>query len=162
MRAKYTATDIAYWFLGAIDREAGDAVTHLKLQKLIYYAQAWSLARRNVPLFDEELQAWAHGPVAESVFQEFRGSSWDALPAPKTVPAIAEVDESQLRDTLDVYGEYSAKQLERMTHSEAPWLTARGDISPEARSNTAIDKGLMAQFYRDLYDRAENEPGKAA
>lgn len=164
MSAPYTASDIANWFLGAIDRDAGDAITHLKLQKLIYYAQAWSLAlpKRGYPLFDEDLQAWAHGPVAESVFRDHKGNSWDALPAPDKVPEIAPDDEAHLQEILSVFGEFSAKQLERMTHNEDPWLVTRGDLPPEARSNAPIDKGLMAAFYRDLYERAENEPGQAS
>ena len=53
-----TALQIADWFAGAIDREAGDSITHLKLQKLVYYAQAWFLALNDKPLFEEEMQAW--------------------------------------------------------------------------------------------------------
>lgn len=156
MGARYKASEIANWFLAAIDRDAGDAITHLKLQKLVYYAQAWSLAipERDKPLFDEEIQAWAHGPVAESVFHEFKGSSWEALPAPEIAPEIDEDDEEFLHEILAVFGEYSGKQLERMTHSEDPWKAARGDLPPEARSNTVIDKKLMMEFYRDLYERA--------
>jgi uncharacterized phage-associated protein len=158
MPAPYSASQIANWILGAIDRTSGDSITHLKLQKLIYYAQAWSLAlpNRSCALFDEEMQAWAHGPVAESVFQEYRGSGWDALPAPDEVPDIAEADEDHLKEILAIFGEYSAKHLERMTHNEEPWLQARGDLSPEARSNAIIPKEYMADFYRDLYEKAEN------
>ena len=164
MAAKYTASDIANWFLGAIDRDSGDSITHLKLQKLIYYAQAWSLAlpSRGYPLFDEDLQAWAHGPVAESVFHQHKGSSWDALPAPAEVPEIAEEDAGHLQEILSVFGEFSAKQLERMTHNEAPWLYARGDLPAEARSNAPIDKETMAKFYRELYERAGDEQGQEA
>lgn len=164
MAARYTASDIANWFLGAIDRDSGDAITHLKLQKLIYYAQAWSLAlpSRGYPLFDEDLQAWAHGPVAESVFHQHKGNAWDALPAPAEMPDIAEDDAEHLQEILSVFGEFSAKQLERMTHSEAPWLEARGDLPVEARSNAPIDKGLMAAFYRELYERAGDEQGQEA
>lgn len=164
MPAAYTASDIANWFLGAIDRDAGDAITHLKLQKLVYYAQAWSLAlpKRGYPLFDEEIQAWAHGPVAESVFHEHKGNAWEALAVPERAPEIAQDDAEHLQEILSVFGEYSAKQLERMTHNEAPWLAARGDLPPEARSNDVIDKRHMAAFYRELYERAENEPRQAA
>ena len=52
-------TDVANWFTCNIDREVGDSITHLKLQKLIYYAQAWSLALKGKTLFEEEIQAWA-------------------------------------------------------------------------------------------------------
>jgi len=34
-------SDIARWFINRADRLAGDDMTHLKLQKLIYFAQAW-------------------------------------------------------------------------------------------------------------------------
>lgn len=155
MRAPYTAIQIAKWILSAIDRNSGDSITPLKLQKLIYYAQAWSLAlpERGYPLFDEEMQAWAHGPVAESVFHEFKGAGWDALPAPEEVPAIREADEAHLREIISVFGEFSAKHLERMTHSEDPWLYARGDLPPEARSNAIIPKEHMAAYYGGLYRR---------
>jgi uncharacterized phage-associated protein len=158
MPAPYTASQIAKWLLGAIDRESGDSVTHLKLQKLIFYAQAWSLALpgRGYPLFDEDLQAWAHGPVAESVFHEYKTAGWEALPAPDEVHEISEEDEAHLREILSVFGEFSAKHLERMTHSEGPWLMARGGLAPEARSNAIIPKGQMASYYGELYEQAEN------
>lgn len=155
MPAPYTASQVAGWLLGAIDRDSGDAITPLKLQKLIYYAQAWSLAlpERASALFDEDVQAWAHGPVAESVFHEYKHAGWDALPAPSEVPAIDDEDESHLREILAVFGEYSAKRLERMTHNEDPWLEARGDLAPETRSNAVISKEHMTVFYRDLYEK---------
>lgn len=164
MAARYTASDIANWFLAAIDRDAGDAITHLKLQKLIYYAQAWSLAlpSRGEPLFDEEIQAWAHGPVVESVFQQHRGGSWEALPAPDAVPEVTAEDTEHLKEILAVFGEYSAKQLERMTHSEEPWVEARGDLAPEARSNNIIPKAHMTTFYRNLYEQVEDGEQQAA
>jgi uncharacterized phage-associated protein len=156
MAAPYQAKDIAAWFLANIDRDAGDSITHLKLQKLIYYAQAWSLALREVSLFDEDLRAWAHGPVAETVFQEFKGHGWDAIPCPKEVPTIAPEDEQHLADILASYGELSAKQLEAMTHSEEPWKLARGELSPEERSNRPISKDSMISFYRDLWEKSQN------
>ena len=136
MPAPYTASQIAKWLLSAIDRDSGDSITPLKLQKLIYYAQAWSLAlpERAYPLFDEDMQAWAHGPVVESVFHEYKHAGWDALPAPDEVPEIAE-----------------------KTHHEDPWLEARGDIPPEARSNAVISKERMMDYYRGLYEKAADD-----
>ena len=61
--AKYKAEDIANFFLRAIYRDCGDAITPLKLQKLLYFAQGNYLAKYNMPLFDEDFEAWIHGPV---------------------------------------------------------------------------------------------------
>ena len=161
MPAPYTATDVADWFLGNIDRDSGDAITHLKLQKLVYYAQAWSLALRDRPLFDEDMQAWAHGPVAESIYRDHKGSGWDALPAPETAPDIGEEDSEFLATILATYGDFSAKHLERMTHREAPWLEARNGLPDEARSSEPISKSRMASFYRELYERVDDEEPQA-
>lgn len=161
MPAPYQANDVAAWFLGNIDREAGDSITHLKLQKLVYYAQAWSLALRDKPLFDEDLQAWAHGPVAESVYQTYRKSGWEALPVPSYAPDIALDDVEHLMAILSTYGDFSAKHLERMTHSEEPWLATRGDLPSEARSNVAIPKDIMARYYKALYNQVDDDEPQA-
>src|SRR4051812_40137322 len=76
----YSALDIARWFINATDRESGDDITHLKVQKLVYYAQAWSLAYFDRPLFDEDMQAWAHGPVAPTVWEQFKGLGFSSIP----------------------------------------------------------------------------------
>ena len=149
------AMDVAKWFLGKIDRDAGDSITHLKLQKLVYYAQAWSLALRGEPLFAEDFKAWAHGPVASSIYMAYRDHGWSALPVPDDVPEFDEDTEEFLSEILEVYGEYSAKALEDMTHNEDPWVNARGDLPPEARSNAVISKDEMASYYHELYE--ENE-----
>lgn len=162
MPAPYQATDIAAWFLGNIDRESGDAITHLKLQKLIYYAQAWSLALRERPLFEEDLQAWAHGPVADSVYQKYRDASWAALPPPEVVPDIDADDAEHLSTILATYGDFSAKHLERMTHAETPWLEARNGLPDEARSREPISRETMTSFYRDLYEQAAQQGSQPA
>lgn len=162
MPAPYQANDIAAWFLGNIDRESGDAVTHLKLQKLVYYAQAWSLALRDSPLFDEDMQAWAHGPVADSVYQVYRDAGWSALPAPAQMPSIAPDDAEHLSTILATYGDFSAKHLERMTHAEAPWIEARNGLPDEAWCREPILKETMARFYRELYEQTSDvEPEQA-
>lgn len=151
----YVAMDIAFWFAGSVDQESGDSITHLKLQKLVYYAQAWSLALRGEPLFEEDFQAWAHGPVVESIYRHYEGIGWNALPCPDSVPVFPEAIETHLSEVLDSYGKFSAKQLERMTHAEAPWREARGDLAPEARSNSPISKEAMREFYSALYKQSD-------
>ncbi len=146
----YTPLQIANWFLANIGREAGDLITHLKLQKLVYYAQAWSLAGRGKPLFQEDFQAWAHGPVVPSLFRAFRDHGMAPIPAPGSVPRLDEETVELLAEVLDVYGEHSAKKLEQLTHRERPWREARGDLPDEARSESVITKEAMRRFYGDL------------
>lgn len=146
----YTARQIANWFLANIDRAAGDLITHLKLQKLVYYAQAWSLASRGVPLFNEDIQAWAHGPVAPSVFRAFRAYGMDPIPAPAQVPKLDPETVELLDEILDVYGEHSARKLEKLTHREKPWREARGDLPEEESSSAVISKEAMRTFYGNL------------
>lgn len=156
MGVKYKAVEIAKWFVGNIDRDAGDSITPLKLQKLVYYAQAWSLALLSRPLFDEDFQAWAHGPVVESVYQEYRKCGWNAIPPSGEQVELDEETTSHVQSILDVYGDYSAKHLEAMTHCEKPWIEARGALAPEARSTNVIRKDRMADFYKSLFEKADN------
>jgi len=150
----YTPNQIADWFLARVDRDAGDSITHLKLQKLVYYAQAWALALLGQPLFDEDFQAWAHGPVVRSLFDRFNGSGWDALDRPESAPEIDEETEELLEEVFRVYGEHAAKTLERLTHGEAPWIAARGDCAPEERCTSVISKESMQAFYQSKYQAA--------
>lgn len=142
------ARDVANWFLGRIDRPAGDSISNLKLQKLVYYAQAYYLAHHGKPLFDEELQAWTHGPVAPSVYREFKRYGYDSIPAPTGEAKFDAQIESFLTSILNVFGGYTGKALELMTHDETPWLETRKGLAPEASSEKSISKDIMRDFYR--------------
>ena len=148
--AMHTPLDIANWFLAAIDREAGDSITHLKLQKLVYYAQAWSLVLRNTPLFDDDFQAWTHGPVIPNLYDQFKSYGWDALPLPERIRTLPAEVVGVLEDVQRVYGDCSARHLETLTHQELPWQEARGDLPLELRSTVPISKETMRTYYTDL------------
>lgn len=152
--APYTALDIAKWFVNATDRESGDDITHLKVQKLIYYAQGWALALVGEPLFKEDLQAWAHGPVAPSVWNEYREYGYAPLPPTKSRKKIDSRTIRLLESVNENYGIYTAKKLEKMTHKEMPWIEARGDDPPEVRSTAPISKKTMKKFFADIRDNA--------
>ena len=154
---KKSASDIADWFLAKIDREAGDAVTHLKLQKLVYYAQAWTLALLGHPLIEEEFEAWAHGPCVPSLWERFRHHGWEALPEPDSAPDLPEDIRELLGEVLDVYGNLSAKYLEELVCKESPWKEARDGLPPEVRSENVIRKQMMADYYKELYHISADE-----
>ncbi|BCB20295.1 type II toxin-antitoxin system antitoxin SocA domain-containing protein [Bosea sp. ANAM02] len=139
-------TAVATWFVNAADRSAGEVITHLKVQKLVYYADAWFLANFDRALINEHMQAWAHGPVSASVYQKYRGKGFEPLP-PERAVALPDALLPFLKAIQNEYGQYTAKRLEQMTHEEAPWHMARGNLPPEARCTQPIDKLLMRNFY---------------
>ncbi len=146
-----SALDVAKYFLCRIDRDAGDTISPLKLQKLVYYAQAWSLVLRDKPLFSEKIQAWSHGPVVYEVWNTYKEHRHTAIPAPDAddLCALDFIDDELevLEEVWNVYGELSARQLEHLTHTESPWLDARKGVDPGERSQEVISHEKMKSYY---------------
>src|ERR1700691_5661883 len=84
----YAALDIAKWFINVTDRESGDDITHLKVQKLVYYAQGWALAYFDKPFFDEAMEAWVHGPVTPTVWENLKKFRLESIPVQKVARKI--------------------------------------------------------------------------
>jgi uncharacterized phage-associated protein len=147
------AQRVGRWFVNHADREAGEAITPLKLQKLVYYADAWYLANFDRPLIDENFEAWAHGPAVRSLYTRYKEHGWNALPQ-EVGPLPPVAIEGFLTRVFKEYGQYSAKKLEQMTHEENPWLEARGNLPPEAASSNAISKLTMRNFYAGRIGKA--------
>lgn len=119
----YRAADIANYYIwrANTDEEFGVNITNLKLQKLLYYAQGFSLAWRGHPLFDEPIEAWAHGPVVRSVYFAHNGGRAAPLPTPADFDpdAIDAETRELLEEVYSVYGQYSAWGLRNLTHKAA-------------------------------------------
>lgn len=131
-------------------QERQDPVTNLKLQKLLYYVQGWHLALFNKPAFSEEIQAWVHGPVVPEVYREYKSLRWNPI-VEETAPVELEPELKALVDeVLDVYGGDGGWELERRTHSEAPWLEARNGLPPDAESHNVISLGAMSSYFKTL------------
>lgn len=128
--------------------DVGELLTHLKLQKLAYYAEAWHLALFDAPLTGERFEAWVHGPVSPALYNRFREAKWTPLSADVPEPDLNESVRDHLADVFEAYGGLSALDLERMTHAEEPWLAARGGLPPDAPSQNALSEEVMKRFYR--------------
>jgi Uncharacterized phage-associated protein len=128
------------------------ATTAMKLQKLCYYAQAWSLAWDGKPLFDEDFQAWANGPVCPELFAAHRGK-FTLTPGYFTPREMQELDNEQA-ETLDVvlagYGHYEPYELSELTHSERPWRESRRGTPDGMPCDNVIEKDLMLDYYGGL------------
>jgi uncharacterized phage-associated protein len=139
-------------FLLVESRERGELLTNLKLQKLLYYAQAWHLALKGAPLFQEDFKAWVHGPVLTSQYARFRDFQWRPIELDGDRPVVEAELRRHLIEIIDEFGVESAVGLELMTHREKPWLEARGDLAQDQPSNAKISKDTMRTFYRALAD----------
>ncbi|TCV80241.1 Panacea domain-containing protein [Sulfurirhabdus autotrophica] len=142
---------IADYFIRKVERDAGDNITQLKLQKLLYYAQAWYLAMYDQPLFSNKMEAWQHGPVCREIYERFRHLSWNPIPDSATVSNEQALDGDTLtflEEIWEVYGQFSASKLEQMTHDEDPWINARKGIFPGYPSRTLIDENAMRKYYQ--------------
>lgn len=138
-------------YLLAESRERGEVLTNLKLQKLLFYAQAWHLALQGEPLFDEDFQAWVHGPVLPSQYRRFSNYEWRPIVEEVARPHFdTGAIEAFLDEIIDVFGTESAVVLEQMTHRERPWIDARGDIPMDVPSQARIDKAVMREYYGSL------------
>ena len=130
----------------------GDPITNLKLQKLLYYAQGWFLALHGRPLFDEPLRAWVRGPVVYEVWKNFKEFRWDPITMTMPKPSVSELARDHLEEVIEVYGDYSALTLERMTHNEPPWRQARRGLDASAPSTAAISLADMKAYFTELAD----------
>jgi uncharacterized phage-associated protein len=138
----YSVHDVAAVVIQRVGR-----IEAMKLQKLVYYSQAWHLAIEDAPLFDNDIEAWSNGPVIDDLYQAHRGrrwvSSWQGNPDAVTGRSRAVVDM-----VCGVYSPLSGDNLSELTHSETPWAGARQGLAPSARSRRCISTAAMKEFYR--------------
>ncbi len=122
----------------------------MKLQKLVYYSQAWSLVWDGQPLFHESIEAWANGPVCPELYQAHRGD-FQITSLPKGDPSILVAEQLEtIEGVLKFYGSKSGWWLSELTHREHPWLDARNGLNPGDRGNTVISLASMAEYYGSL------------
>jgi len=149
------AEDVARFliFLAAAENEP-QFLTHMQLQKLMYYVQGWSLALRGRPMFDGRIEAWAHGPVVRGLYPVFsRFGKEPILPTAVSSPRnLSEHDKEFSRSVWDVYKVFSVPQLRNMTHDDTIWKQARGDCQPAEACTTEITLAAMREFFTKKLD----------
>ena len=149
--AKFKATEIAKFYLSK------DSMTPKKLQKILYFAYSWYLTlmnenknELNIKLFDGNFEAWIHGPVYPSIYQEYKNYRADLLPQMHyKLFTLTEEDEEILNDVWDVYGKYTANQLESISHQHDPWKYTRknNNCSSSDWCNEIINDELIFDYY---------------
>lgn len=117
----YSAIDVANWFINRYDKESGDVITNLKVQKLVYYSEAWCQLILNRELFSEDILFGEHGPVVVDVFDQFHGVSWIPLYVTRSLVEFDTEVENILLKVLDAYGMISSRTMEKTIKESDHW-----------------------------------------
>ncbi|WP_156286013.1 type II TA system antitoxin MqsA family protein [Oceanivirga salmonicida] len=130
-------------------------ITPLALQKSLYYIQGFYYAFYNKFLFVEECQAWTHGPVYPDIYSKYRDYRFDPI---KTNVEIDDTifSSSELAVLESVVKNiccYSGKVLEKFTHSETPWLLARGELKEIEPSNEIVNKEDIGKYFKSIIEK---------
>ena len=145
----YSAKQIADFFLSK------GSVSPKKLQKLVYYAYSWAMALLTesendepVRIFEEPIEAWVHGPVVASLYDEYRSYGYRDIEKKENISFDFGEDLADvLEQVWSIYGGFSGNQLEDLTHSEDPWIEARKGLGPLDSSQNQIKDTIILNFY---------------
>lgn len=148
-----TAHDVAAHIL-----EKKGEMSAMKLQKLVYYSQAWHLVWDEEPLFTERIEAWANGPVVPNLYRVHKGffkvgthGTWSHGDSSK----LTRSQKGSIDAVLDFYGDKSGAWLSELAHRERPWREARAGLAPGERGQKEITKATLAEYYGGLVGATE-------
>lgn len=139
-------TDVAQYLLEQIG-----CMTTIKLQKLVYYCQAWSLVWKETSLFESKIEAWANGPVSPELFSSHKGRF--EIKASEKIGESTKLTSHQkevIDAVIDTYGGKSSQWLVELTHLENPWRDARENVPAGQRCNKEITLSAMHDYYSGL------------
>lgn len=144
-----------------VDIRSVPEMTPKKLQKLLYYCYSWHLVLTaenetdeeiiSSKLFDVEFEAWAHGPVIPEVYNKYKKNKYSVIEESGIELDITDIlndDEiDSIEQVIEAYGAFNGNQLEQISHSEEPWISARGDAKPLDICTNKIDNHIIYNFY---------------
>jgi uncharacterized phage-associated protein len=143
-----SAFDVAKYFLWRAQNES-TKLSNKKIQKLVYYAQAWHLALKDQPLFSDKIEAWIHGPAVASLYNSFKEFGRGPITISVEENDIKDIISQDLLDEVwNAYSKYDADYLEFLTHNEDPWIKARENREFDESSTDEISLDSMKLYYR--------------
>lgn len=148
----YSATDVAKFFIiraskNKIDDGLSEGITNLKLQKILYFAQAAHVALYNKKIFKDKIVAWKYGPIVEPVYFAYKKFKNNPIPASKESRLrMNKKDIEFLNGVWDLFEKYSASELVSITHQHAPWRDAYGK-----GKNSEIKVEQLRDYYKNIF-----------
>ena len=125
-------------------------ISAMKLQKLVYYCQAWSLVWDEKPLFAARIEAWVNGPVVPSLYNKHKGQ-FEITEWVWGNPQSLNKDQIETIDAvLAFYGPKTAQWLSDLTHREQPWRSARAGLDDGERGANEITLASLHEYYSSL------------
>ncbi len=155
-----SATDVAKYIITAfyskdkeIDEGVSEGVSNLKLQKLLYFCQAFSLAKLDRPMFEEDICAWKYGPVVKEVYEEYKEYKNNPLPKAEVKKHDINVpneDKKIVSEVLETFGGYSAVRLMEITHShKQPWKHYKKRVE-NGEQDIVIPQKAIQKYYKPI------------
>lgn len=139
-----TIVSVAEYFL-YLSKPTG--INHTKLQKLVYYAQSLHLVVYQKPLFEEDFEAWVHGPISPELYYRYKTYGSQEIPFLQTPPEFDKPTTQIIEVIWKMYGRCSDRYLERKAFKEEPFQSTRKGISCYESCNEIISKERMKLFY---------------
>lgn len=136
-----------------------ELITPLRLQKLLYYVQGWSLALRRTPVFSEHIEAWKFGPVVPLVYHRLK--EFDDKPIPleffSDIELPSKEDQALANSIWEHYKRFSAIELKNKTHNELPWIEARKGLKDNENGSESLSPASMIKFFQAEYSKHQVE-----
>lgn len=153
-----SAESVANAFLDLARRDE-KSLTNMQLQKLVYIAHGYCLAKLRQPLFHNNIHAFEWGPVIPNLYKTLKrfggGEVKDYIATDESPIAKDSAEMEIIKEVWTEYGDFSGLELSKLTHRKGtPW-------SETWRKNPfgVISDELIAEYYRrDLYERFDNQP----
>lgn len=157
-QAPYNAVDVAKYFIylasrkpigeGEDGKKIYEGITNLKLQKILYFAQAYYLVKTGNPLFKENIEAWQYGSVVRVVYNKYKAkdAGYKPLIEQQDTSPITPQDKKLMQSVWEIFGKHSARNLVDIIHSQSPWKDAY-----ENGANTKIETGVLKEYYKDMF-----------
>ena len=152
-KTSYTAYNVAkYLIYLASQKLVGDnnereGITNLKLQKVLYFAQAHYLAKLNRTLFSDKIEAWEYGPVVPTIYKKYKNQKSNPIILESDKSSLLKEDKKEVKLIWDIFGGYSAGRLVNITHAHSPWKDAY------KRHNTTISNKSLKDYYTPLLNK---------
>lgn len=166
MKKVYPLSLVADYFI-ALAHLTGTFLSNLKLQKLVYYAQAWTLVELKRELIEEDFQAWIRGPVIPSLYEEYSKFSCYSIRRDDLRNSFEKIEkefEPEIQKLLGMidreYFSCETYYLEMLTNHEDPWVITRAGLHQDMNSDRIIPKELMIKYYSKFLEELENEEEK--